>query len=121
MAAGVRHFVYLSVAQPAPVMKTYQRIRADVEAYLAHSAIPATIVRPWYVLGPGHRWPVLLMPAYALAERLPFARAIALRLGLVTIDQMLVSLVDAIERPPSETRVLDVPAIRAARLVGECA
>src|SRR3954465_5396914 len=30
-AAGVKHFVYVSVAQPAPVMKAYWQARAEVE------------------------------------------------------------------------------------------
>src|SRR5688572_25233887 len=55
-AAGVRHFVYVSVAQPAPVMKAYQEVRAEVESLLKSSGVPATVLRPWYVLGPGHRW-----------------------------------------------------------------
>lgn len=29
--AGVKHFVYLSVAQPAPIMKVYQEVRAEGE------------------------------------------------------------------------------------------
>jgi uncharacterized protein YbjT (DUF2867 family) len=32
--AGVKHFIYLSVAQPAPIMKSYQRVRAECEAAL---------------------------------------------------------------------------------------
>ena len=28
--AGIRHFVYVSVAQPAPVMKGYAQVRAEV-------------------------------------------------------------------------------------------
>src|SRR5207237_1344396 len=32
--AGVEHFVYVSVAQPAPVMKAYQEVRAEVESLL---------------------------------------------------------------------------------------
>src|ERR687890_1740192 len=70
-AAGVSHFVYVSVAQPAPVMKAYQEVRAEVEASLRESGVPATVLRPWYVLGPGHRWPYLLKPFYHVCERLP--------------------------------------------------
>src|SRR5205823_9577610 len=39
------------------------------------SEITATIVRPWYVIGPGHRWPMLLQPLYWIAQRLPGARS----------------------------------------------
>ncbi|HSD40612.1 MAG TPA: hypothetical protein VLD36_01990 [Burkholderiales bacterium] len=54
-AAGVRHFVYLSVAQPAPVMHAYIAARAAAETRLRASGLDAPILRPWYVLGRGHR------------------------------------------------------------------
>jgi uncharacterized protein YbjT (DUF2867 family) len=111
-AAGVGHFVYVSVAQPAPVMRAYIAARAAAEAHLRASGLNATILRPWYVLGPGHRWPVLLKPLYWLAERLPGTRDGARRLGLVTIDQMVAALVHAVENPTSGIRVVDVLAIR---------
>ncbi len=60
--AGVEHFVYVSVAQPAPMMKAYLEVRAECEAALRESGLQATILRPWYVLGPGHRWPYVLIP-----------------------------------------------------------
>jgi uncharacterized protein YbjT (DUF2867 family) len=114
-AAGVRHFVYLSVAQPAPAMRAYVAARAQGESLLRASGLPATILRPWYVLGPGHRWPWLLKPAYALLERIPSQREMALRLGLVTLDDMVAALVLAVEDGPRGERVLEVPAIRGAR------
>jgi uncharacterized protein YbjT (DUF2867 family) len=113
-AARIAHFVYLSVAQPAPVMQAYIAVRQEGEARIRASGIAATILRPWYVLGPGHRWPYFLVPFYALAERLPPLRETALRLGLVTIGQMVGALVAAVERAPQGIRILDVPAIRAA-------
>lgn len=114
--AEVRHFVYLSVAQPAPLMHAYLAARAEGEALLRASGIPSTILRPWYVLGPGHRWPLALLPFYWLAERLPASRETAQRLGLVTIDQMLSALVESVENSPAECRLLDVPAIRRLTL-----
>jgi uncharacterized protein YbjT (DUF2867 family) len=68
--AGIQHFVYVSVAQPAPMMKAYLEVRAECEAAIRSSGMHATILRPWYVLGPGHRWPYLLIPAYWLFEKL---------------------------------------------------
>ncbi len=111
---GVDHFIYVSVAQPAPVMKAYQRARANAEEHLARTGLPSTIVRPWYVLGPGHRWPMVLQPLYALLERIPATRAGALRLGLVTIGELLETLVRAVETPPRGSRILTVPDIRRA-------
>ena len=93
-------------------MQAYLAARAEGETDLVASGIPATILRPWYVLGPGHWWPVLLLPVYWLAERCPATREGARRLGLVTIDQMIAALVAAVESPAAETRILDVMAIR---------
>lgn len=110
--AGIRHFIYVSVAHPAPVMKEYIAVRAECEAALRASGLPATIIRPWYVLGPGHWWPAMLKPAYWLCERLLSTRGSALRLGLVTWREMLGALVWAVEHPPESLRVIDVPEIR---------
>ncbi|MFO0983652.1 MAG: NAD(P)H-binding protein [Planctomycetota bacterium] len=110
--AAIAHLVYVSVAQPAPVMKAYASVRAEVEAAIAAQAIDASIMRPWYVLGPGHRWPLLLLPWYKLLERVPATRAGALRLGLVTIAEMLAALGWAVEHPARGQRVIDVPGIR---------
>lgn len=113
-AAGVKHFVYVSVAQPAPVMKAYWQTRAEVERLLRQSGVPATVLRPWYVLGPGHRWPYLLKPFYFVCERLPSTRETARRLGFVTHAQMTGALLRAVENPAEDFRVLTVPDIRAA-------
>jgi nucleoside-diphosphate-sugar epimerase len=110
--AGVRHFVYLSVAHPAPMMEAFIAVRSEGEAMIRSSGINATFVRPWYVLGPGHRWAYALVPFYWIAERLPATRDSAQRLGLITISQMLEALVWAIENPPAGIRILDVPKIR---------
>jgi uncharacterized protein YbjT (DUF2867 family) len=115
-AAGVRHFVYLSVSQPAPMMKAYIQVRAECEAAIGAANLNATILRPWYVLGPGHRWPYLLIPMYKLAELLPQTREGALRLGLVTIHQMITALAVAVESPSQGIRIVSVPEIRAAQL-----
>ncbi|SRR5258708_34129468 len=110
--AGVQHFVYLSVAQPAPIMKSYQSVRAECETALRESGMHVTIVRPWYVLGPGHRWPYVLLPMYWLCERIPSTRDGARRLGLVTLAQMTQTLVSAVENPSIGKRFIDVAQIR---------
>jgi uncharacterized protein YbjT (DUF2867 family) len=111
--AGVAHFVYVSVAQPAPVMAAYVAARAAGEKAIADAGLTATVLRPWYVIGPGHRWPLLLVPFYAVAEMVPAWRDGARRLGLVTLGQMTGAIVCAIENPPApgSSRVVDVPAI----------
>jgi uncharacterized protein YbjT (DUF2867 family) len=114
--AGVQHFIYVSVAHPAPVMKTYIEVRSQCEAMIGQSGMNATILRPWYVLGPGHRWPYLVLPIYKLMELLPSTREGATRLGLVTLEQMVRALVKAVEAPAKGVRIVEVPQIRAASL-----
>jgi uncharacterized protein YbjT (DUF2867 family) len=113
-SAGVGHFVYVSVAHPAPVMKAYIEVRSQCEAMIRQSGMNATILRPWYVLGPGHRWPYFLIPIYKLMEFLPSTREGATRLGLVTLPQMVRALVDAVETPAKGVRIVEVPEIRVA-------
>jgi uncharacterized protein YbjT (DUF2867 family) len=110
--AQARHFVFVSVAHPAPAMKAYIAVRQECEQIIGESGLNATILRPWYVLGPGHRWPYLLLPIYWLMERFPSTRESALRLGLVTLPQMVNALLAAIESPCQGTRILDVQSIR---------
>ncbi len=112
-ASDVEHFIYVSVAHPAPVMKAYIEVRSECEAMIRQSGMNATILRPWYVLGPGHRWPYLLLPIYKLMEQLPQTRAGATRLGLVTLEQMCQALLRAVEDPSQGMRIVEVPEIRA--------
>ncbi|MDX2154480.1 MAG: NAD(P)H-binding protein [Bryobacteraceae bacterium] len=115
-AAGIEQFVFVSVAMPAPVMKAYIRVRQECEEILRESGIPATILRPWYVLGPGRRWPELLKPIYALLESMKSTRETALRLAMVEIEEMVTALVLASEHPAVEGwREIDAQAIRRLR------
>jgi uncharacterized protein YbjT (DUF2867 family) len=109
---SVRQLVYVSVAHPAPVMRAYIAVRQEGEALIRASGVSATLLRPWYVVGPGHWWPCMLYPLYALGEWLPATRAGARRLGLVTRGQLVTALVHAVEQPPAGVRVVEVPAIR---------
>jgi uncharacterized protein YbjT (DUF2867 family) len=114
----VAHLVYVSVAHPAPAMHAYVAARVAGEAAITEAGLTATILRPWYVLGPGHLWPVLLQPLYAIGELLPPTREAAQRLGLVSIGQMVRALVQAAESPPAtgKRRVVEVPEILRAHL-----
>jgi len=116
-AAAVRHFVYVSVAQPAPVMKPYWKARQEAEKLIAHSGLNATVLRPWYVLGPGHRWPMLLLPLYWIASLIPLTRHGARRLGLVTLPQMITALTYAVEHPIEGMRTVSVRKIRAGGVI----
>ena len=111
--AGARHLVYVSVAHPAPVMRAYIAIRREGESLVQASGIPATILRPWYILGPGHVWPYVLIPVYAALQWFPATREGAQRLGLVTRRAMIAALVNAVENAPSSgVRIIGVPDIR---------
>ena len=84
----------------------------DAETFAA--AIPAR-ASTWYVLGPGHRWPVVLAPLYALLRMIPATRESAQRLGLVTRAQVIATLVHAVATPPpSGIRIVEVPEMRRA-------
>ena len=44
--AGVRHFIYLSVAQPAPMMKAFLAVRSEGEGMIRNSGIPPRSCAP---------------------------------------------------------------------------
>jgi uncharacterized protein YbjT (DUF2867 family) len=100
------------------MMHAYIEVRARCEEMIRSAGINATILRPWYVLGPGHYWPYVLKPAYALARQIPSLREGAQRLGLVTIDQMLAILVASVENPADGCRILEVPNIIRGNVAG---
>jgi uncharacterized protein YbjT (DUF2867 family) len=113
--AGVRHFIYLSVAQPAPVMRDYVAVRAEGERLVRETGMAATFVRPWYVLGPGHRWPYFILPLYWLWGLNPKSRDTARRLYPVKLRSVVRAIADAVDAPPSGVRVIEAPELRALR------
>jgi uncharacterized protein YbjT (DUF2867 family) len=117
-AAGIQHFIYLSVAHPAPIMKAYIQVRSACEGLLCESGMNATILRPWYVLGPSHRWPYAILPMYWLFSLFPATREGARRLGLVTLQQMTSALANAVENPSTGVRIVEVPEIRSGSAFG---
>ena len=111
--AGTRHFVYISVAQtPTSIMKDYQECRAEGEASIEAAGLNATFIRPWYVVGPGHYWPLLFQPLFKVLEFIPSTSAKAKALRLVYLDQMLKTLVYTIENPVSGKRIIEIDEIR---------
>jgi uncharacterized protein YbjT (DUF2867 family) len=97
-------------------MREYIAVRSNVEEFIRAAGLNATILRPWYVLGPGRRWPLVLAPLYWMLGALPATRDSARRLGLVTLSQMTQTMALAVERPPEGIRILEVPEIRAGSL-----
>jgi uncharacterized protein YbjT (DUF2867 family) len=112
--AGASHFVFVSVAQPAPVMKAFIEVRMLCERAIRESGLNATILRPWYVLGPGHYWPYALIPVYRVLDAIPSTRASAERLGLVTRAQMVNALAAAVASNASGVRVVETREIRGS-------
>ena len=115
----VSHFVYISVAPSASVMRAYVDVRMRGEALVrdwlgGESNRRATFLRPWYVLGPGHRWPYAFIPLYWMMEAIPSTRERARQLGLVTISQMVTAIVRCVEHASSGERIVSVPEIRTA-------
>jgi uncharacterized protein YbjT (DUF2867 family) len=112
--ADVKHFIYVSVAQtPTNIMKEFQQCRAAGEAAILATKIPATFIRPWYVVGPGHYWPLLFLPFLKILEWLPSTSQKAKALRLVTLRQMLNTLLHAIENiPTSGITIIEIDRIR---------
>lgn len=112
--AGALHFIYISVAMtPSKLMQAYQEVRKEGEKYCLSKTFNCTFIRPWYVLGPGHWWPVSLLPFYGLAEIVPAWRKKARAMALVTINQILNTLVNVTENEPLPLRILEVKDIRS--------
>lgn len=110
--AGIKHFIYLSVAMyPTKIMQDYQAVRAEGESILLQQNFVSSFIRPWYVLGPGHWWPLLLKPFYWLAKFIPSKREAAKQLSTVTIKQMIETLVYAVKNLPPGNTVYDVSKI----------
>ncbi len=99
-------------------MQAYLWVRSLGEAMIREARTNrddrAAMVRAWS----GPSWPKAIMPLYKLAEMIPATRATAERLGLVTIEQFVNAMVRGAENPPAsgQRRIVDVPAIRRARL-----
>jgi uncharacterized protein YbjT (DUF2867 family) len=113
MNTTIRHFIYLSVAHPAPVMKDYIAVRAEGERLLRDSGLSATFIRPWYVLGPGHRWPYALLPLYWIWGAFPAHRDTAARLYPVKLGDVIRAIANAVDDPPNGIRIIEAPEIRA--------
>ena len=112
--AGVQHFVYVSVAQaPASFMKDYQQCRAEGEAAIRNTKIPATFIRPWYIVGPGHYWPLLFWPLFTILEWIPSTSKKAKALRLVALKQMLQTLLYAVDNMPATgVNIIEIDSIR---------
>jgi uncharacterized protein YbjT (DUF2867 family) len=113
--AGAAHFIYVSVSmQHSNLMQAYRQVRKEGEDYCISKGLNCTFIRPWYVLGPGHWWPLLLLPFYALANIVPSWKQKAAGMALATLPQMLAALVSAIEAAPQRQTIIEIAAIKKA-------
>jgi uncharacterized protein YbjT (DUF2867 family) len=112
--AKVKHFVYISVAQlPTEVMRDYQEARRRGEEAILASGLTCTFIRPWYVVGPGHYWPLLFLPVFKLLEVIPKTSEKAKALALVSLRQMLHTLYVTIINSPKEiNNIVEIPDIK---------
>lgn len=115
--ANVKHFVYISVAQsPTKVMGDFQEARRQGEEAILASGLTSTFIRPWYVVGPGHYWPLLFQPMFKLLEIVPKTSAKAKALALVSLKQMLCTLRAVVINTPKEiNNIVEVRDIKRAR------
>ena len=72
----------------------------------------ATILRPFYVIGPGHYWPLLFFPVYKLLELIPATKEMIQHYGLLNLKQLIAALAKAAEHPPSGIRILSIQDIK---------
>ena len=64
------------------------------------------------VRGPGHWWPDVLVPVYALLRAVPVTREGTTRRGLVTHAQMIEPLVHQVAHSLRGAWVMDMPGFR---------
>lgn len=108
-----KHFIYLSVSQfPSFVMHNYQQARKRGESLVKSSGIPCTFLRPWYVLGPGHWWPVIFQPFFFFARMIKSLRKSIVHRQYVTIRQMIAALRIAIKNTPLYVMVMEIEDIK---------
>jgi uncharacterized protein YbjT (DUF2867 family) len=108
---GIEHFIYISVA-PSNIMKDYSDARMEGEKLIYEKFSKATFIRPFYVLGPGHYWPLVLTPVFKLLSLSKSGRRKAEKLGLVWIGQMINTLLWTVENPADAIRILEVEDIK---------
>ena len=93
-------------------MRDFQQVRAEGERLLLQTGLKTTFIRPWYVLGPGHWWPILLKPFLFVAKYAGKREAVE-NLNTVTLPQMIRVLLHAIKNPPGKNAVYDVAGIKS--------
>ncbi len=110
--AGIKNFIYISVTNPSPFLKAYVDVRIEGERLIKESGMNGYIVRPWYVIGPGHYWPLILTPMYIIAGMVPSLKDKAIDFGLVKLDRVVKSLLYAVESPMPGIRIITMRQLK---------
>jgi uncharacterized protein YbjT (DUF2867 family) len=115
--ARVKHFVYMSVAQyPTKIMADYQDARRQGEEAITASGMVSTFIRPWYVVGPGHYWPLLFNPIFKVLELIPSTAVQARSLALVSLKRMLSALKQVVaDEPAKPNNIMEIQDIKKAK------
>ena len=90
-------------------------MRTRREELIRTSGLPATILRPWYVLGQDSTGRISLKPCYWMAPQIPASRAEAIRLGLLTLTKMISALAASVALPADGIRIVEVSEIASRR------
>lgn len=112
VSAHASQFIYLSVAEPAPLMKEFIEVRKYGEGLLKDSGLNCLFIKPWYVLGPGHYWPYFILPLYWLFMLVPPFSKTARRLYPVKLNNVLNAIVDAVKNPVKGIRRISTDELR---------
>jgi uncharacterized protein YbjT (DUF2867 family) len=102
---------------PAPVIEARIEVRTRCEGLIRQSGLKASVLRPWYVLGPRHYWPYLLKPGDWLARQIPSLPETATRLEMVTVEKMVAAFVRSLASRAVGIEIIPVPENRKPRLL----
>lgn len=106
--AQCQQFIYISVAMESSVMFTYQANKKRAEKALTDAEFNLTLLRPWYVIGPKRTWPEAFNWLYNLAEKYPNTLAKVRKFRLVSQEQVLNTLIEAIKTKAAKLRIYEI-------------
>ncbi len=95
--AGIRHFVYQSaLGTRARASSRYHRTKWEAEELVRHSGIPATILRPSLIYGPGDQFTIRLSEMIRSSPFLPIIGSGRAKVQPIFINDVVSCLVKAV-------------------------
>ncbi|CAN5443260.1 hypothetical protein BH10BAC6_BH10BAC6_09850 [soil metagenome] len=88
--------------------------RALVAALVARGMHVTSIMRPYFVLGPGRRWPYIVMPLHWIGRFIPGLAPLARTMVFNTREQVVHAIVRAIEQQHDSIDVWDATRIKGS-------